>query len=44
MAFNASSGIRIQDIKGVFESLAENKEARELAWRFIENNFDMILS
>ncbi|KAK3857882.1 hypothetical protein Pcinc_035893 [Petrolisthes cinctipes] len=42
MAFNESSGIKKQDARTVFRSVARNEVGQPLAWTFLQDNFDRI--
>ena len=42
MAFDSDSGIRRQDASRVFGSVARNDIGRDLAWAYLQNNWQRI--
>ena len=44
MAYTPDSGIRVQDAKTVFVSVASNDVGRDLAWQFLQDNVIRITS
>ncbi|KAF2365600.1 ERAP1-like C-terminal domain, partial [Trinorchestia longiramus] len=42
MAFTENSGIKKQDANGVFGNIASNDIGRDIAWDYLQNNFDSI--
>lgn len=44
MAFDPTSGIRLQDARSVYSSVAENDIGRDLAWDYLRDNVEHITS
>lgn len=44
MAFTEGSGIRKMDSSRVFSSVASNDISRDLAWNFLKNELDRIMT
>ena len=42
MAFDSTSGIRKQDARSVYSSVATNDIGRDLAWDYLRDNVDLI--
>jgi aminopeptidase N len=43
LAIAADGGVRAQDIGSVIVSVAQNRRGRQLAWQWLQSNFDTIL-
>ena len=43
-AFTPEQGIRKQDVKRVFEGIAKNNLGRDMAWDYVRNNWDYIIT